>query len=133
VSDSFPMLGKFLAIIFQIFFLDFFSLFSSGTPIKRMLSQNSLRLSPFLFNLFSLFCSISVMCTSLSSTSLILSSASCTLLLVTCNEFFISVIVFCISACLILKSCISSLSVACNLSIFAFSLFPVSKGNTISS
>ena len=39
------------------------------------------------------------------------------------HEFFISVTIFCISACLILKSCISSLNVFCNLLIFASGLF----------
>ena len=50
------------------------------------------------------FCSMSVISTCLSSTSLIPSCASCILLLLASSEFFISVIVFCISPCLILKS-----------------------------
>ena len=78
----------------------------SGTPIIMMLvhltlSQSSLRLSLFLFNLFSLFCPTSVISTSLSSTLLIRSSASYILLLVASKEFFISVVVFCTSTCLI--------------------------------
>ena len=85
---------KFLAIISSNIFSVPFSLSSpSGTLIIRMLvhltlSQSSLRLSSFLFNLFSLFCSAPVISTSLSSTSLTHSSASCILLLVASNEFF---------------------------------------------
>ena len=77
------------------------------------------------FNLFSLLCSTSVISTNLSSTLLICFSASCILLLAYSNEFFISVIVFCISSCFIFISCISLLSVSCKLFIFASSLFPV--------
>ena len=63
----------------------FFS--SSGTPIIRMSvhliwSQRSLRLSSALFILFTLFCSLEVISTILSSSSLIHSSASDILLLI---------------------------------------------------
>ena len=66
-GDSFPMLGKFLAIISWNMFSVPFSLSSpSGTPIMWMLvllilSQSSLRLSSFVFNIFSLFCSVFVL------------------------------------------------------------------------
>ena len=88
------MLGKFSAIIsLNIFSVPFFLSFPYGTPIIQTLvhltlSQSSLRLFSVLFNLFSLFCSASVISTSLSSASLIRSSASCILLLVASNEFF---------------------------------------------
>uniref|UniRef100_A0A8D1WVF1 Uncharacterized protein n=1 Tax=Sus scrofa TaxID=9823 RepID=A0A8D1WVF1_PIG len=76
----------------------------SGTPIIWMLvcltlSQRSLRLSSSVFNLFSLFSSSFVISISLSYTSLSHSSASCILLPAASNEFFTSVIVFCISSC----------------------------------
>ena len=108
----FTMLGTFLAIISSNIFSVPFSLSPSGTPIIRilvhlMLSQSSLILCSFLFNPFSLFCFISVIFSGLSSALLIPSSASCILLLVASNEFFISVVVFCVSACLSFKSCIS--------------------------
>ena len=48
------------------------------------------------------------------------------LLWVASNESFISVIEFCVSACLILNSCVSLLSVSCNASVFACTLLPVS-------
>ena len=92
MSGSFPMLGKFSAII-QLFSLALSLSSPSGTPILWMLvhltlSQSHLRLFSFLFNLFSLFCSSSVISTSLFSTLLICSSASCILLFVASNEFF---------------------------------------------
>ena len=90
------------------------------------LSQNSLRLFSFLFNLFSIFRYTAVISTSLSYTSHVHSSVPGILLLVASREFFMSVIAFCTSACLILKSGISLLSVSFNLSIFASSLFPIS-------
>ena len=58
-----------------------------------MLSQRSLRLSSFLFTLFSLFCSMAVISTILSSRSLICSSASVILLLIPSSVFFISLTV----------------------------------------
>ena len=107
----------------SLFLWSFLSLFSYGIPIIWMLvhlnlSQSSLRLSTFLLNLFSLFCSTSVISTNLTSTLLIHSSVSCILLVAPSSEFFISVIVFCISACLIFKSSIYLFSVSCNLSVF---------------
>ena len=72
VVISFPMLEKFLTIIYSNIFSDPFSFSSSsGTPIIRMLvhlmlSQRSLRLSSILFFLFSLFCSVVVISTILS-------------------------------------------------------------------
>ena len=104
VRASFPRLGKFSAIIsWNIFFCPLLSL-PSGTPIIWILvhltsSQNSLKVSSFVFNLFSLYSSVSMTSTNLSSTSLIRSSDLCILLLAASNEFFISVIVFCISSC----------------------------------
>ena len=117
VSDSFPMLGKFLAIITSTIFSGLF--YSIWHPyvwllVHLKLSHNSLRLSSFLFHLFSLYSyTVSVISTSLSSTSLIHYSASCVLLLFPSSKVFISVIVFCISACLIFKSSIPLFSVFC--------------------
>ena len=59
-----------------------------------MLSQRSLRLSLFLFILFSLFCSASVISNIPSSSSLICSYASVILLLVPSSIYFVSVIVW---------------------------------------
>ena len=97
LTISFSILGKFSTIISsKIFSYPFFS--SSGTPIIRMLvhlilSQRSLRLSSFLFILFTLFCSSEVISSILSSRSLIHSSASNILVLVSSRVFLISVIV----------------------------------------
>ena len=84
MSDSFPMLGTFSAIISGNIFSGSFSLFSFWYPYNtdvrafkfenqssQSWDQISLRLSSFLFNLFSLFCSASVISTSLFSTLLI--------------------------------------------------------------
>ena len=81
LTISFPMFRRFSAIISKKCFLSLFSLSSpSGTPIMQMLvhlmlSQRSLRLSSFLFILFSIFCSTAVISTILSSRSFIHSSA----------------------------------------------------------
>ena len=89
----FPILGKFSTIISSnIFSVRFFFSSSSGTPIIRMLvllmlSQRSLRVSSILFILFSLFCSVVVISTILSSRSLILSCASFTVPLIPSREF----------------------------------------------
>ena len=86
--------------LFEYFFCPFLSLSSpSGTPIIWMLvhlllSQSFLRLSSFLLNLSSLFCSTSVNSTSLSSTSLICSSASCILLLGPSRNFLFPLLYF---------------------------------------
>ena len=60
LTISFPMFGKFSAIISSNIFSGPFSLYSSGNPIIQMLlclmlSQRSLRLSSFLFILFLYF------------------------------------------------------------------------------
>ena len=99
MSVSFPMLGKFSAIISLNIFSVPFSLSSSGTPIIRILVhltlfQSSLRLSSFVFNLFSLFCYATIISTSLSFTLLIHSSASCVLLLAAPNEFLFLLLYF---------------------------------------
>ena len=62
--------------LFKYFLIPFLLFFFSGTPIIRMLvclmlSQRSLRLSSILFIRFSLFCSVTVICTILSSSSFI--------------------------------------------------------------
>ena len=86
VAISFPMLGKFSSIISSNIFLGpLFLSCPSGNPIMQMLvcimlSQRSLRLSSFLFVLFSLFCYAAVNSTIQSSRSLIHSSASVILL-----------------------------------------------------
>ena len=78
VTISFPILGKFSAIISSsIFSWPFILSSSSGTAMIRMLgsytlSQRSLRLSSFLLILFSFSLSDSFISTILSSTSLIL-------------------------------------------------------------
>ena len=93
MSASFPMLGKFSVIISSDIFSGPFSS-PSHMPIIQMLvhlklSQSSLRLSLFLFNLFSLFSSMSMLSTSLSSTSLICFPAPNILQLVPFSEFFL--------------------------------------------
>ena len=132
MSGSFAMLGKFLAIIsWNIFFCSLLSLSSLWHPYNMDIGAfNIVPESETLFicfqSFFPLFCSASMISTNLSSTLLIHSSVSCILLLAASNEFFISVIVFCISSCLSFISCISLVSVSCKLSIFASSLFPMS-------
>ena len=96
VTISFPKLGKFLTIISSNIFSDPFFFPSFGTLIiwilvQLMLSQRSLRLSSVLFILFPLFCSLAVISTILSSSSLIHSSASVILLLIPSSIFFISI------------------------------------------
>ena len=71
----------------------------SSMLLCLMLSQRSLKLSSFLFILFSLFRSAAVISTHLSSSSLIRSSASFILLLIPSSVFFISVIVLFNSVC----------------------------------
>ena len=121
-----------MAIIsWNIFSVPFSLSFPSGTTIiwmlvHLMLSQSSLRLSSFVFYLLSLFCSAFIISINLYSTLFILFSASCILLLAASSEFFISVIVFCVSSHLSCISCISLVSISCKLSIFASSLFPMS-------
>ena len=62
-----------------------------------MLSQRSLKLSSFLFILYSVLCSAVVISSILSSSSLIHSSGSVILLLIPSSVFFISVIVLLIT------------------------------------
>ena len=94
------LIDYFLSQILDVFNYNFFNYFlsyflfssSSGTPIVwivvcLMLSQRSLGLSSMLFILFSLFFSVVVISTILSSRSLILSSASVFLLLIPSREF----------------------------------------------
>ena len=98
MAISFPILGKFSTIISSsILSWPFFLSSSSRTPMIQMLRhltlfQRSLKLSSFLFILFSFFLSASFISTILSSTSLILSSASVILLLVPSRVLLISVI-----------------------------------------
>ena len=86
----------FRSYLFKYFLKSFLSLSSpSGTPIMQMLvhlvlSQRSLRLSSFLFILFSIFCSVPVISTILSSRSFI-HSASVILLLIASQLFSRSV------------------------------------------
>ena len=83
LTISFSMLGKFSAIISSNIFSGPFS-FSSGTHIiwmlvHLMLSQRSLRLSSFLYILFSVFCFAALISTILSSghLSILLSQLFC--------------------------------------------------------
>ena len=85
--------------------------------VRLMLSQRSLSLSSILFILFSLFCSVIVISTILSSRSLIRSSASVILLLIHSREFLISFIMFIIIVCLLFSSSWSLLNVSCIFSI----------------
>ena len=94
VTISFPRLGKFPAIIYPTIFSGTFSFSSSETPIIwvwmcLMLSQRSLKLSSFLFILYSVLCSAVVISSILSSSSLIHSSGSVILLLIPSSVFFI--------------------------------------------
>jgi len=101
VAISFPILGAFSTIISSSIYSCHFFLSSSGTPMIRMLghwtlSQRSLRLSSFLFILFSsllhLFTGSQIYLPGiLSSTSRILSSASVILLLVPSRVLLISI------------------------------------------
>ena len=99
VAISSPMLGMLLTIISSnIFSHPFFLSTSSETPIIQMLvhlmlSQQSLRLYLFLFIMFSLLFSVSVISTLLSLSSLIYSSASVFLVSVPSSVFLISVTV----------------------------------------
>ena len=93
----FPMLGKFLTIISNIFSYPFFfsssGIFIIQVLVHLMLSHRSLRLSSFLFILFSLFFYASVISTILSSISLIRFSASVILLPVPSSIFVIPITV----------------------------------------
>ena len=78
-----------------------------------MFSQWSLRLSSILFHLYSLFCSVVVISTILSSRSLICSSVSVILLLIHSRELLISFIVLFIMVCLLFHSSRSLLNISC--------------------
>ena len=94
LTISFTMLWKFSAIISPNIFSGPVLLSSpSGTPMMQMLAhlilyQRSFRLSSFLFTLCSIFCSVVMISTILSSRSLICSSTSVILLLVLSSVFF---------------------------------------------
>ena len=89
-GDCFPMLGKFSTIISSNIFSGPFPFSSSRTSIMQMLvcltlSQRSLRLfslffSPHIFFLFSLYCFVTVISTTLNFNSLLPSYASVILL-----------------------------------------------------
>ena len=90
---TFPCLGSFQLLPLQIFSQVLSS--PSGTPLMRMLvrlmsSQGSLRLSSFLFILFSIFSSVAVISIILSSRSFIHASASVILLWIPSRVLFIS-------------------------------------------
>ena len=114
VWDSLCLLDYFLSHAGEIFNYNLFKIFSypfffssSGTLIIQMLvcltwPQRSLRLSSVLFILFTLFCSLEVIFTILSSSSLIHSSASDILLLIPSSVLLISVTVLFVSTCLFL-------------------------------
>ena len=125
------MLGKFLAIIsLNIFFFPFLSLFSLWYPYN--MDGGAFYIAPAFFEtLFTSFQSFFSFLFCISDFHLcvfhLAYSFSCILLLIASNDFFkILIIVFCISACLSFRSCISLLNVPFRLSVFASSLFPVS-------
>ena len=98
------LIGRFPPIISSNIFLGPFSLsFLSKIHVMQtfvhLMSQKSLRLSSFLFILFSLFCSTAIISTILPSSSLIHSSASVTLPLIPSSVFFILVVVLFNSIC----------------------------------
>ena len=112
LTISFFMLEEFSTIISSKIFSYPFFFSSSGTPISQMLVclilfQRSLRLSSVLFILFTLFCSSEVICTALSSSSLVHSSASGILLLIPSRAFLISVIALFVAVCLFFNSSMS--------------------------
>ena len=103
------------------YFLRFFLSSPSGTPLMQMsvclmLSQRSLRLSSFLFILFSVFCSVAVISTILSSMSFVHASASVIQLWIPSSILFFSV-------CLFFSFRRSSVNISCIFSIFASILF----------
>ena len=83
LTVSFPMFGKFLALMSSNIFSGPFSLLSFWDPYNVSIGVfRPLRLSSFSFILFPIFCSAAVISTILSSRSLICSSASVILLLI---------------------------------------------------
>ena len=123
VDISFPILGKFLTIISSNVFSSPFSFFSffwypyNSNFGAFYVVPESLRLSSFLFILFSLFCSMAEISYHSVSRSPTHSSASGTLLLVPSSIFFISVI---IHLCLFFSSW---LNISCIFLIHASNLF----------
>ena len=111
--------------LFKYFLSPFLFLFFFWDPYNRMLvrlmlSQRSVRLSSILFILFSLFFSVAVISTILSSRSLILYSASVILLLIPSRAFLNSFIVLFITVCLLFSFSRSLLNVSCIFSIPCF-------------
>ena len=109
----FSMFGKFLTMIFKNFlilflFLFFWDPYNSNVGAFNM-SQRSLRLPLILFILFTLFCSLAVISTILSSSSLICYFASDILLLIPSRVFSISVFLLFVSICLFFNSSTSLL------------------------
>ena len=81
--------------------------------VRLMLSQSSLSLSPILFILSSLFCSVAVISSILFSSSLICSSGSVILLLIPSRVFLISFTVLFIIVCFLFISSRFLLNVSC--------------------
>ena len=119
-ADSLPQvpLGKSFLLVF------WYTFSFSGTSIILMLvcmfTQISLRLSSILFILFSLFCSLAVISSILSSSSPIYSFASVILLVILSSVFLISVILLFLTICFFFSYSWSLLNISC---IF-FILFP---------
>ena len=95
--------------LFKYFLWPFLLSCPSGSPVMQMLvhwmlSQRSLICNSGFFILLSLFFSVAVIFTTLSSTSLIHSSTSVTLLLIPTSVFFILGILLFILICLFFKS-----------------------------
>ena len=132
VSVSFPMLGKFLAIISSNIF-SALSLSLSGTPkiqmlVCLMLSLRSLKPSSFLFILFSLFCSTAVISITLSYSSLIVLLPH-----LFCYWFFLVYFSFQLLYCstLFFSTSRSFLSISCVFWLFASILIPRSWGSSL--
>ena len=105
----FPCWGIFNYNLFKKFLINFLFLFFFWDTYNLnvgvfILSQMSLRLSSVLLILFTLFCSSEIICTILSSSSLIRSSVSDILLLIPSRVFLISAIVLFVSVCLFFNS-----------------------------
>ena len=118
MTISFPMLGKFLAIISSntflrpfLFFFFYWDTYNSNVVMLTVVPEVSETVLHFF--LFSLFFSVAVISTILSCSSLIRSSASVILLLIPSRVFLISVIVLFITVCLLFSSSRSLLNVSC--------------------
>ena len=101
VAISFPMLGKFSTIISSNIFSDPFFFSSSSSYNSNVVAYSAVPDVPETvlnsFHSFFLFCSLTVISTFLSSSSLIHSSASVILLLIPSSVFVILVFVLFIS------------------------------------